>query len=143
MAVRTVGVNRSSVNVLVPPWPVDNALFEEVVLLRIDGAARNAPIAEISAVGSAGVKLTKAVGGLATAGWKAIAPPDLVEPAAVAAIAVEQIFLPHAQPAGDPNVDGIGFREWARGELGRVALVRRLVRRLAIVAHACLTLGLN
>lgn len=98
-----------------------------------------AAIAEIGPITLAGMECPKAFGGLASARRKTLAPPDLIKPAAVATIAIEQVFLPDSQPTRDPDVDGIGFGQRAYDRPDGLAGAFRL----ALVGHACLTLDLN
>ena len=55
--------------------------------------------------------LTKQVGGLAAAHWKPITPPDFIKAAAIASVTHQQILLAHAQPPGDPDIDGVFLRQ--------------------------------
>ena len=40
--------------------------------------------------------------------------PDLVEPARIAIVALGEIALTNAQPARDPDIDGVSFGQWTR-----------------------------
>ena len=49
-------------------------------------------------------------------GRKACTLPDLVEAARIAVIAGEDLLAWGPQPAGEPDVDGVGLRQWPAGE---------------------------
>jgi hypothetical protein len=51
--------------------------------------------------------------GPVAAARKTLLLPDLIEAARVAAVAPQDVFAAYSEPAGDPNVDGILFGEWA------------------------------
>ena len=56
---------------------------------------------------------------LLAARWKSGPLPDLVEPARVAAVALQQLLAAHPQPPRDPDVDRVRLGERAAGEGGR------------------------
>lgn len=91
--------------------------IEQLVLLRIAVCAGDAAVAEVGTVSAVGMQFAETVGRLAPTRWKAFAPPNFIEPAAGAVIAIDQIFLSDAEPAGDPDIDGIGFGERASVDL--------------------------
>ena len=77
--------------------------------------------AEVDAVDEARIALGEQGQGLVPAAGKALLLPDLVEPARVAAVAGQQVLAPDAQPARDPDVDGVGLgkRRASRGRQSR------------------------
>ena len=64
---------------------------------------------EIDAIGKAGVENGKQRSRLRPAVGEALSFPDLVKPARIAAISLEEVLAPNAQPARDPNIDRISF----------------------------------
>src|SRR5512145_2911035 len=71
--------------------------------------------AEIHAIDQARVQVGELGLRLRTAAGKANAFPNLVEPARVAAIAGDEILATDAQPARDPDVDGVCLGQAAQG----------------------------
>src|SRR5262245_18779226 len=77
-----------------------SAAAEQIGLQFARHPARDAPVvAEIDAVGQAGVEPGEQGERLGPASGEALALPDLVQPAGIAAVAVEQVLAPNAQPA--------------------------------------------
>ena len=69
--------------------------------------------AGVDAVGQPWVALLKDAPGLLTRCRETLTFPDFVEPPGIALIAAAQVDAACAQPAGDPDVDGVGFGQWA------------------------------
>jgi len=64
---------------------------------------------EIDPIGQARMQLCEQRPRLDPAACETLAFPDLVQPAWVAAVAIEEVLAPNAQPARNPNVDRICF----------------------------------
>ena len=71
-------------------------------------------VAKIDAVDEAGVTLDKYPARLGLGGWKPPAFPDLVQPAWIATIARTKVATANAQPACDPDIDGVSFSQRTR-----------------------------
>jgi hypothetical protein len=67
--------------------------------------------AEIDAVEQGGKAGGKQLERLGPRRWEASTFPDLVKAARVASVAADQVTPPYAQPACDPDVDGVGLGE--------------------------------
>ncbi len=71
--------------------------------------------AVVDAVDEARIALAEKLQRLVPAAGKALLFPDLIEPARIAPVADEEVFAPDAEPARDPDIDGVGLREPALG----------------------------
>jgi hypothetical protein len=100
------------------PWKLSNGL-EKAQLVGVRGV-RNAAVAAIIGSSDKGwiANLEQLQSRLAAAG-EPLLLPDLIEPAGVAAIAAREVDGADAQPARDPDVDGIGLRQTPRREHAR------------------------
>src|ERR1700674_5741636 len=92
-------------------------LFEQRQLVGM-GPARNTPVgSEIDAADEERIACRKHFLGLCADARKARLLPDLIEAARVAAVAGNEVTAADAEPARDPDVDGVG--------LGKRAPLRR------------------
>jgi hypothetical protein len=90
---------------------------EEPELLRVACAQRQAAMtAVVDAVDEPRMASRKHLDGLDAAAGKALLAPDFVKTPRIAAIAADECRAGDAQPARDPNVDGVGIRERPRRE---------------------------
>jgi len=81
--------------------------------------ARDASVeAEVDPVGKTGMEVGEQRSRLHPAVGEALSFPDLVKPARIAAIAVEEVLAANAEPARDPDVDCICFGQAACGSAG-------------------------
>jgi hypothetical protein len=88
---------------------------------------REAPIAKVGAIRQARIALSEELHRLLPARREALAPPDFVEAAWVTAVAEHQILAPDAQPASDPDIDGVRLTQralWLLSGNGRYGLKR-------------------
>src|SRR5690606_18996043 len=98
------------------PW------IEQIALQVRRRAPWDAPVrARIDPASELWVELGKPCQRLLPAAGEALALPDLIQSARIAAVAVEQVLASDAQPAGEPDVDGVGLGQAAlsRARLGR------------------------
>jgi hypothetical protein len=68
--------------------------------------------------------LAEDLGCLVACGWKAVAPPDLVEAPRIASVPGNEVTTADPQPACDPNLDGIPLGQRARRLMGSRGEVR-------------------
>src|SRR5215510_10887993 len=73
---------------------------------------------------------------LVAAADKALAFPDLIEPAWVAGVARQDVLAADPEPARHPDVDRIGFREPATCGRPSVTAVGEQIRGLTVERHA-------
>lgn len=73
--------------------------------------------AKIDAVGEAWMAFVEHRQRLGPASGEALLFPDLVKPAGIAAVACQKVLAADAQPARDPDVDGIGLGQRALDDL--------------------------
>jgi hypothetical protein len=94
-------------------WPF--TLIEKAGLELRRQPARDTPMgAGVDAVDQAWMAVLENLQRLGPAAGEPLLLPDLVEPARIAAITCNQVLASDAQPPGDPDLDGVGFRERPR-----------------------------
>jgi hypothetical protein len=107
------------------PEPSDRGLFEERELAWL-GRPRDAPVGpEIDAADEERIALCKQLLGLGADARKARLLPDLVEATRVTAVAGNEVAAADAEPARDPDVDGVGLGQRASLRRGRGGDVQR------------------
>lgn len=81
--------------------------------------------AEIDPIHEAGIARLEDFEGFGAGAGEALAFPNFIEPAGVAAVAIDEVFAADAEPASDPYVDCIRLCERAAGKHRRDGIQER------------------
>ncbi len=98
--------------------------IKESQLVGMNFARKPLVMSEIDAIDDTGIALREQVSSFGLSGRKPGSLPDFVQPARIAGISQTQVAPPNTQPTGDPDVDGVGFRQ--RASMVACAVRRRL-----------------